>query len=151
VLVDLDLAAPGLARLLGLGDVPPLREFLFGEQPLESHFVRIDKTLALGLNGQAETDPGAILHHPDIAIALEAMQVQLEPEVVLLDMPAALGTDEVISMQPQIDALLLVTDGTRTTPDEIRACEQLFAGRIPILGVILNKAQDRPLARFRKG
>lgn len=151
VLIDLDLRRPQLAHLLGVGDVAPLREFLSGEQPLESHFHRVGRTLALALNGAPTLDPSAQLHDPDTAAALDAMQQQLDPEVVIYDLPPALVCDDVLAMAGQIDAVLLVTDGTRTSPDDIRACERMFDGRLPLLGIVLNRAQDRKLSRYRYG
>jgi Mrp family chromosome partitioning ATPase len=143
-LVDLDLGKPSQSHLFGQPDAPALAEFLRSEQPLESQLVRLGRTLALGLNGQAVADPATVLHHPAFAGALEALREQLAPDVVLLDLPPVLGRDEVISVLPHVDAVLLVTDGTRTAPDHIRAVERLLAGRTPILGIVLNRAQDRP-------
>jgi uncharacterized protein YfaS (alpha-2-macroglobulin family) len=56
VLIDAELRHPGLATLLGLDERAALRDFLTGEQPLESHFLRIGTTLALALNGVAVPD-----------------------------------------------------------------------------------------------
>jgi len=151
VLIDLELRTPRLADLLGIREVQPLSEFLLGEQPLESQFRRIGRTLALGLNGEAVPNASDLIHSPDTAAALEAMLIQLEPEVVIHDMPPALVADDVLALAPQIDAVLLVVDGTRTTPDEIRACERLFDGVLPILGVVLNRAQDRKAGRYQYG
>lgn len=151
VLLDLDLRRPQLADLLGQRDVAPLREFLTGEQPLESHFRRVGRTLALGLNGEAVQDASDLLHDPETALGLAAMQEQLDPEVVLYDLPPALVADDVLALAGQIDAVLLVTDGTRTTPEDIRACERLFEGQLPLMGVVLNRAQDRKIGRYRYG
>jgi uncharacterized protein involved in exopolysaccharide biosynthesis len=35
------------------------------------------------------------------------------------------------------------SDGTQTTAADLRACERMFQGRVPLLGVVLNRAQDR--------
>ena len=150
-LIDLDLRAPRLADLLGLPDAPVLEEFLSGEQPLESVFRRFGRTLALGLNGAPVEMAAETLHSPETAIALSAMAEQLDPEVVIYDMPPALGTDDVLAMAPSLDAVLLVVDGTKTSPDEVRACERLFEGRIPLMGVVLNRAQDRAALRHTYG
>lgn len=150
-LVDLDLRRPNLAPLLGLTDAPELEEFLSGDQPLESVFRRFGRTLALGLNGSPVTMAAEALHSPETAIALAAMVDQLDPEVVIYDMPPALGTDDVLAMAPSLDAVLLVVDGTKSSPDEVRACERLFEGRIPLLGVVLNRAQDRAAQRHAYG
>lgn len=150
-LIDLDLRRPGLAKLLGLSDAPELADFLTGEQPLESVLRRFGRTLALGINGAPVDMASETLHNPDTAIALSAMVDQLDPEVVIYDMPPALGTDDLLAMTPSLDAVLLVVDGTQTSPEDVRACERLFEGRVPLLGVVLNRAQDRAAQRHTYG
>lgn len=151
VLMDLDLRRPQLAGLLGIPDIGPLEEFLSGDQPLESQFRRFGRTLALGLNGTAVGMASETLHDPVTAIALESMLELLDPEVVILDLPPALVSDDVLALRSSIDAVLLVTDGTQTSPEDIRACEALFKGHIPLMGVVLNRTQDRAAGRFRYG
>ena len=151
ILMDLELRRPHLAGIFGVADAAPLQEFLSGEQPLESHFRRFGKTLALGLNGAAVADPATVLQDPDTGHALDAMIVQLQPDAVIYDLPPVLVSDDVIAMIPHIDAVLLVADGTRTTADEIKATERLLEGRVPLMGVVLNKAQDRKLGRYTYG
>lgn len=150
-LIDLDLRRPHLANLLGLQDAPDLTEFLTGEQPLESIFRRYGRTLALGLNSTPVEMAAELLHSPDSALALSAMVEQLDPEVVIYDMPPALGTDDLLAIAPSVDAVLLVVDGTQTSPEDVRACERLFEGRLPLLGVVLNRAQDRAASRHVYG
>lgn len=151
VLIDLDLRRPNLHTLLGLTPAGALRDFLDGSQPLESMFVRVGRTLAIGLNGEAASDAGDILHAPESKRAFEAMDVQLDPEIVVIDLPPALVSDDVIAMGDKIDAVVIVVDGTRSTARDIRACEALFEGRIPVMGIVLNRAQDRGLGRLRYG
>jgi Mrp family chromosome partitioning ATPase len=146
-LIDLDLRRPQLAGLLGLTDLPEFADFLTGDQPLESVFRRFGRTLALGLNGAPVEMAAEMLHSPETAVALSALMDQLDPEVVIYDMPPALGTDDVLAMAPSLDAVLLVADGTKSTAEDLRACERLFEGRIPLMGVVLNRAQDRAAQR----
>jgi Mrp family chromosome partitioning ATPase len=146
-LIDLDLRRPQLAGLLGLTDLPEFADFLTGDQPLESVFRRFGRTLALGLNGAPVEMAAEMLHSPETAVALSALVEQLDPEVVVYDMPPALGTDDVLAMAPSLDAVLLVADGTKTTAEDLRACERLFEGRIPLMGVVLNRAQERSAQR----
>ena len=149
VLLDLDLRRPELARILGIREEHALSEFLSGEQPLESIFCRYGRTLALGLNGVSIGKASETLHDPDTVSALAAMLDHLEPEVVIYDVPPILVNDDVLALGPCVDAILLVTDGTKTTPGEIRACESLLQGRIPLMGVVLNRAQDFSAGRYR--
>jgi Mrp family chromosome partitioning ATPase len=146
-LIDLDLRRPQLAGLLGLTDLPEFADFLTGDQPLESVFRRFGRTLALGLNGTPVEMAAEMLHSAETAVALSALVDQLHPEVVIYDMPPALGTDDVLAMAPSLDAVLLVADGTKTTAEDLRACERLFEGRIPLMGVVLNRAQERAAQR----
>lgn len=143
ILMDLELRRPHLAGIFGMEDAAPLREFLAGEQPLESHFRRFGKNLALALNGEAVDDPATVLQDPDTAMALDAMTQQLQPDAVLFDLPPALVSDDVVSMIPQIDAVLLVVDGTRSTAEDIKATERMLDGHVPLMGVVLNRAQER--------
>jgi protein-tyrosine kinase len=151
VLVDLELRRPHLADIFGVKDVAPLAEFLSGDQPLESHFRRFGRNLALGLNGAPVPDAATLLQDPDTTAALDAMTAQLQPDAVIYDLPPALVSDDVIAMIPHIDAVLLVVDGTRSSPTDIKATERLFDGRVPLMGVVLNKAQDRGLGRHAYG
>lgn len=150
VLMDLELRNPGLAVALGV-NAGPLRDFLTGEQPLESHFRRLGRNLALALNSDPVAGSAELLHDNATADALDAMAEQLDPNVVIFDLPPALGSDDVIAMLPRVDAVLLVADGTRTTAEDIRACERLLEGRAPLMGVVLNRAQDRKTERYRYG
>lgn len=151
VAIDLDLRRPNLHALFGLSPPGALRDVLEGVQPMESLFLRVGRGLALGLNGEAAADAGDLLHGPDTADALEAIETQLDPDLMLLDLPPALVGDDVLALAGKVDAVLIVTDGTKTTARDLRACEALFEGRIPVLGVALNRAQDRGLSRLRYG
>ncbi|WP_323005900.1 CpsD/CapB family tyrosine-protein kinase [Pseudorhodobacter sp.] len=148
VLLDLELRHPGLAKLFGLADIGPIRDFLNGEQPLESHFQRVGRTLALGLNSTPIPDAAETLHEPSTAASLSEMMIQLNPELAVIDAPPVLVSDDMLALLPQVDAVLLVVDGTRTTTEEVRACERLFSNQCPLMGVVLNRAQDRKLRRF---
>jgi protein-tyrosine kinase len=149
VLIDLDLRHPEIARTLGIAEDRALGEFLSGEQPLEGVFRRYGRSLALGLNATAIERASETLHDPDTVAALAAVVEQLDPEVVLYDLPPALVSDDVLALGTSVDAVLLVTDGTKTTPGEIRAVEKMLEGRIPLLGVVLNRAQDFNAGRYR--
>ena len=151
VLMDLELRAPQLATLFGRKDAAPLIEFLMGEQPLEGHFRRLGRNLALGLNGEPVLHAAELIQDPEFARALTALDELLQPDILLLDTPPALGSDDVIALAGRAQAVLLVTDGTQSSPEDIAATERLFEGRLPLLGVVLNRAQDRGLSRFGYG
>ncbi|WP_050527538.1 CpsD/CapB family tyrosine-protein kinase [Pseudorhodobacter aquimaris] len=150
-LLDLALRQPGLASLLGLPDVAAIRSYLNGEQPLESHFHRYGRTLALGLNGAAMQDAAEVLHEPATAAVLYALVRLLDPDLVVIDAPPVLGSDDFLALLPHVDAALLIIDGTKTTAAEVRSCERLLEGQCPLIGVMMNRAQDLGLRRPRFG
>lgn len=151
VLMDLELRDPQLAHLFGITDAPPLMEFLTGGQPLEGHFRRIGRNLALALNGRPVAQASELLHDPGFTVTMAALRDLLQPDVVLVDTPPALGSDDVLSLAEEVDAVLLVVDGTATSPEDLRACERLFESRLPVLGTVLNRAQDRAMGRYAYG
>jgi hypothetical protein len=57
--------------------------------------------------------------------------------------------DDLLALAPCLDAVLLITDGTKTSPEEIRACERMLEGRLPLMGVVLNRAQGFSAGRYR--
>lgn len=150
-LVDLDLSQPNLHRMLGLTPRHAMKDYLAGNASVESVFLRIGNTLAVGLNGDGRNGGSDILHSAASEQALTELERQLLPDMTVFDLPPALTGDEVLAMHGKIDAVLLVADGGRTTAKEIRACEALFESRIPLMGVALNRAEDAALRPKRKG
>lgn len=142
VLLDLDLRAPGIAGALGLKPAAPLTDLLTGAQDMSTQLMRIGDNLALGLNDTPVGNSAELLQAPQTARALKAMQLELRPDVVLYELPPALSHDDVSAFLPQIDAVLLVADGAQTTADDITACERILTDRTPLLGIVLNKADD---------
>jgi protein-tyrosine kinase len=150
LLVDLDLRAPQLARLFNRSDVPPLGQCLLGRAPIESQLQRMGPNLAVALNGKAEPRPYQVLQDPVTIQTLNDLHTRLQPDVSIVDLPSALESDDVLAMTSHLDAVLLVIDGTTTTPDDIRRCTALLDTHVPLAGIVLNRAQDRGLGRLRR-
>ncbi len=150
LLIDLDLRAPRLAEIFGRNDVPALSGYLLGLESMESQVHRLGVNLAVALNGVPEARPYEILQDPETIHTLDALHARLQPDITIVDLPPALESDDVLAMAPHLDAVLMVVDGTATTPDDIRRCSTLLDGQIPFAGIVLNKSQDRGLARLRR-
>lgn len=147
VLMDMDLRQPAQAGIFGLTQAGALREVLTGMQPVESHFGRIGRTLALGLNQRAENDAAELLQEPGTVASIDLLLEDFSPDVALFDLPPLLETDDVQAFLPQLDGLLLVIDGTRNTAAQVRDCERLLKDQTEIIGVVLNRAEDSPARR----
>ncbi len=145
VLMDMNLRSPGVARALGLetaalynGD---MRGFLRGEVRLEDHLVSASDSLALGLNSEACFNAAEVLHEARCAETVDRMMDRTKADVALFDLPPVLENDDVAAFLPQVDGVLLVSDGTKTTAQHLKACEKMLAGHTQLLGVALNRAR----------
>ncbi|WP_170311941.1 CpsD/CapB family tyrosine-protein kinase [Sulfitobacter sabulilitoris] len=141
VLMDLNLRNPGVADALDLHGEGDMRAFLQGEAPLARHIVRANDTLALGLNSTPDANAAECLHDPRTARTLDRMRNTFQTDIVLYDMPAMLAHDDVAAFLPQVDGVLLISDGTQTQAKHLAECERILDGQTQLLGVILNRAR----------
>ncbi|MCP5088033.1 MAG: CpsD/CapB family tyrosine-protein kinase [Rhodobacteraceae bacterium] len=139
VLMDMDLRKPGLAKALGVSSTGAMRHFLTGEQDAADFLLKVGENLVVGLNSWPESEASALLQNEASKDVLESMQHDLEPEVVLFDLPPALQQDDVLAFLPQVDGVLLVVGGGQTKATDVRKVEHLLRERAPLLGVILNR------------
>lgn len=147
-LLDMDLRIPSLATVLGVREPAPMLDFLTGRRPMERHLLRVAPNLAVGLNAAPVTNASELLQAPETADTLAAMQDALRPDVVIHDLPPALLCDDLLAFLPQVDGVLLVAGGGVTQAEDVRKCERLLADQTPLLGVILNKAEDATLEPY---
>lgn len=142
-LVDMDLEAPDVAETLDMEAPGPLHDFLTGALSIEEHLVRVGNNLALALNSEPVQDPGEFVQDPDIVVSIKDMMARLAPDVALFDLPPLLSSDVATAFLPYLDGVLLVADGTQTVAREIEECERILDGQTELLGVILNKSEDK--------
>ena len=141
VLMDFNLRNPGVARAFDIAPRGPMRDFLDGSVPMHSHLVRASDTLVLGLTDGAEDNPSETLQDPSTMLTLQKMRAALRPDLVIYDMPPMLGHDDVTGFLPQLDGVLLISDGTQTMARQLIECERMLDDRVPLLGVVLNRAR----------
>lgn len=144
ILLDMDLRIPSLSRLLGVPVSAGMGRFLAGEIHAADYLTRAQPNLGLGLSTASEPDASEILQHPATGARLRELQASFRPAVLVCDLPPLLACDDVLAFAPQVDAVLLVVRGGKTKPDEMRECERLLEGQVPLLGVVLNCAEDKP-------
>ncbi len=141
LLMDLNLRAPGIAAALGVNSTGDMRNYLSGNIASSQFLVRPKDTLALGLASKQEQDASELLLHQRTAKVLNAINKDFRPDVTIYDLPPVLAFDDLVALLPQIDGVLLVADGTKTTAAQIRASECALEGRTKVLGVVLNQAR----------
>jgi len=141
VLMDVDLRRPAMAGMLGLKEAHSMSRILDGTGLIEDNFVRYGETLAIGTNDHPSRYPSELLQHQAAGEALERIQTQLSPDVMLYDMPPMMSNDDVMAFLPHVDCVLLVAAAEATTIDEIDRCERELGAQTNVLGVILNKCR----------
>ena len=155
VLMDLDLRNPSVAPLLGVNDPGSMGNFLRGKSPVAGHFKRmgqnmlkIGSNVAFGLNDTREPFASEMLGSAATSDAIAQMEAELEPDVVIYDMPPALYHDDVMAFREHFDGVLLVVGGGTTKANEIRELKRRFGDDKPLLGVILNKAEGLSISHY---
>ncbi|MCB1408590.1 MAG: CpsD/CapB family tyrosine-protein kinase [Rhodobacter sp.] len=143
LLVDGDLAEPGLADMLDLTAPGPLDDILSGTRNALSQLVRAGDSMALALNAVPVQQPGERMYAPDAIHHWREMLDCAMPDVVILDLPPLLEDAVMPALMPQLDAVLLVADGLSSTARDILECERILDGQVPLLGIVLNKSEDR--------
>lgn len=149
VMLDLDMRNPSVAKTLGLRDVGSMGDYLRGDIAARDHFFKFDENkmkigdnLAIAMNDRIEPYASELMQQPETIERLREMEEQLRPDVVLFDLPPALAHDDVIAFKGSFDGVLIVIDGTRTSGSEVREVMRRLGDSVPLLGVVLNKAED---------
>ena len=142
VMIDMDLSRPSLHTHLGLAAPGPLEELLAAGLPAIELVHRIGAGLAVVLNDTPVTAASELLYSPDTIARLRELDEALKPDMTLLDLPPLLSDPAAQAGLAQVDAVLLVADGTETTARDVNECERLLRDQVPLLGVVLNKSED---------
>lgn len=143
LLADMNLRKPGLARLFGTNAPGGLGDVLSGTRPFEDHLRIVGENLALLLNGQSIRNSAELLQEPTTAQTLRSIRERYAPTVEIYDLPPLLESDETLSFLPQVDGILLVADGTRTTAGDMTEAERIYEGRSRLVGLVLNRGELR--------
>ena len=141
VLMDLDLRRPMVAETLGITAPHSMGRFLEGEDPVDMHFLRYNQTLAIGSNNRRILNAAEVLQHANASAAMDLLKSTLAPDIILVDLPPMLATDDVMAFLPNVDAVLLVAGAGASTLREVDDCERDLAEQTDVMGVVLNKCE----------
>lgn len=150
MVLDIDLRAPSLAKVLGLSVDGLMADFLRGEIGYENILVRVSERLAFGVTMQATPGAAELLQDAAAEAALSRLITALEPTIVLYDLPPMLGSDDTLGFMDKLDAVLLVTAAGSTLTEQVEDAERMLASTsTPLAGVVLNKAEDEPAESYQ--
>jgi len=143
LLVDLDLRHPSVAPLLGLPVEQGLEDYLGAQGQIAGRFWRIEGIERLSilpavtpLAGSAE-----LLTSARVKYLIHALKSRYADRMVLIDLPPALLSDDVMRIAPQLDAVLVVGREGRTRREDLTRLREILAGA-HVLGTVLNCASE---------
>ncbi|MCC1491152.1 CpsD/CapB family tyrosine-protein kinase [Cognatishimia sp. F0-27] len=155
LLLDCDMRRPNLHRLMGVRAPSPMGDLLRGTVSPQDQLLRLGKNsfhaghnIGFGFNSVVEPYASELLQDPRTTTSLDRIEKLYEPDVVLFDLPPALYYDDVIAFRPNFDGVLLVIGGGITTEKEVREVERRLGKSTPLLGTVLNKAEQTQLRRY---
>lgn len=144
MLVDLDLQKPKVAEYLGINRKEGILSVLEGRSTLPNKIVQacIDRSQMLVLPGEAcKTGSAEWMASRTMSTLLQSIKREFRSRIVIFDMPPMLVGDDVISILPQMDAVLLVAGVGNTSVADINECRKHLKST-PVVRVIVNKVTE---------
>jgi capsular exopolysaccharide synthesis family protein len=144
LLVDLDMRKPMVAAYLGLqteaGVVGVLKQRTTLSRTLIEPNVGSGKLLVLPgeLAGSTSSE---LMASQTMGSLLQTIKRDFRSRIVIFDLPPMLIGDDVISILPRMDAVLLVAGVGMTSVADIKECQRHLA-QSNILRVVVNKATE---------
>jgi protein-tyrosine kinase len=143
-LIDLDMRKPQVAGYLGLKEGPSVENLLRGEAKLSEVSV-----LPEGVQGRLRVLPTyrasreAAEHMSSTRLhdLLNYLKAHDPRTILLVDLPPVLVVDDVLSILPNIDTLLIIAAAGQTTMTDLVNTERVI-GSDKIMGVVLNKSEE---------
>ena len=114
---------------------------LKGQRSFGENALRYGANMALACGSRVERNAAELLASPDTAAALDRIEAEYAPDIMIFDMPPMLATDDMMSFASQVDCVLLLAAAERSTIKEIDACERELASQTNVLGIVLNKCR----------
>lgn len=136
---ELDLRRPSLARILGTRLPHSFAAVLAGQARLADNAIRHGTNLAIATNHGPGHNPAELLNSSTVGPALDAIEAEFAPDVMIFDMPPMLVSDDTMAFVKHVDCALLVAAAGSTTVAEIDRCERELASQTNVMGVVLNK------------
>lgn len=142
VLMDFNLRKPSLDTQFSCDYTIDLENFLDSNESVYNYLIQYSNTLYLGLNSFKCVNASEVLQQKDIQLKIDDIYDVLSPDIVLYDLPAILEYDDAIGFSSNLDGVILVANGLKTTKNEVLQAEQMLIDcNTSLIGVVLNEAR----------
>ena len=144
LLVDLDLQKPKVAEYLGLKSGNGLLSVLEDRSTLSDVIVQVNvgRTKMLVLPGEhCKSGSSELMASQTMSSMLQTIKREFRSRIVVFDMPPMLVGDDVITILPQMEAVLLVAGVRSTSAADIKECQKHLK-TTPVVRVVVNRATE---------
>ena len=141
LVLDFDLRRAGLSKLLGQSLHHGMEDVIEGRVPFAELGLRLGHNVAVGLNRGPSPNPSELLQGRRTPLALEALEREYAPDVVLFDMPAMHASDDNYGFLKNVDCALMLAAAEHTSMDVIDVAEREIAELTDVMGIVLNKCR----------
>lgn len=139
ILMDFDLRRPSQAHLLEYSAAPDIPGLLRPGARLTDYAVRYGPNLAICTNRMAVPRSAELLHSLDTEMALDRIEAEWKPDIMIFDTPPMQGNDDNLGFFAHVDCALIVAAAGASTLPQIDRCEQEVGHLTNVLGTVLNK------------
>lgn len=142
MLFDMDLRDPSVNQFFECEPRKSIGSFLQGKATFQEQAVRIGSNVAVSMAGMSESDPTRLLLSEETRDALDAVQEEYEPDLMIFDLPSVLVGDDTRAFLKNVDCALVVVRAGVTRYNQFDTCEMEVAGQTNVLGVVVNAVRD---------
>jgi protein-tyrosine kinase len=144
LLVDLDMRKPKVVNCLGIKRDFGLLSVLQGRQNLSEAIIQvgIEREQLLVLPGEGTNASSEWMASPTMATLLQTLKREFRSRIIILDLPPILAGDDVLSILPHLQSVLLIAEAGSSSVAEIKECAKHLKGT-PVVRVVVNKITER--------
>jgi protein-tyrosine kinase len=145
LLVDLDLQKPRISEYLGLNRKQGVLSVLDNRAALSDVVVEasISRSRFMILPGEVcKRGSAEWMASQAMSTLLQTIKREFRSRIVIFDMPPLLIGDDVISILPQMDAVLLIAGVGSSSIADVKECRKYLANT-PVVRVVVNRVTDK--------
>ena len=138
VLMDLDLRDPSVHQFFGVEPPHDISRLLNGEVSFAEQALRLGNNVAISMACKPERDPTQLLLSEKTEQAIERVERDYQPDLMIFDLPSVLINDDTRAFLKSVDCAMIVVWANTTKYGQFDTCEQEIAAQTNVLGVVLN-------------
>lgn len=141
IVLDLDLRRPRLATALGQKMTTSMEDVLEQRVPFSQHARRYQDNVLYGLNSRPAAAPSELLQSNRTRDVISQIEADYQPDLLLVDLPPMLVTDDNFGFLKNVDAVMLVAAAEETRLDHVEVSLRQVAELTNVMGIVLNKCR----------